>query len=118
MGKCKSFITSSLLLAMGCRIDWSRYVWWARKPEDASTNDNPQDPVRDDEILESDEDDNYGENDTESANVTNAPLPTATDATQASVEQLSALAVSSKDDTEEEKDKTPSTSTDTATTSS
>jgi hypothetical protein len=118
MEKCKSSITSSLLLAMERRINLSRYVWWARKPEDASNNGNPQDPVLDDEILESDEEDNYEEKDTESANVTNVPLPTATDATQASVEQLSALAVNCKDDDKEEKDRTPSTSKDTATTSS
>jgi hypothetical protein len=87
------------------------YVWWARKSEDASNNGNPQDPVLDDEILESDEDDQHEENDTEPANVTNVPLPTTTDATQASVEQLSALAVSSKDDDKEEGDKAPSKET-------
>jgi hypothetical protein len=81
------------------------YVWWARKSEDASNNGNPQDPVLDDEILESDEDDQHEENDTEPANVTNVPLPTTT------VEQLSALAVSSKDDHKEEGDKAPSKET-------
>jgi hypothetical protein len=53
--------------------------------------------VLDDEILESDEDDTT-HHATEGGGVTNVPLPTATDVTQASVDQLSALAVSSKDD--------------------
>jgi hypothetical protein len=100
----------------------SRYVWWARKSEDASPG-NSQDPVLDDEVLESDEDDHHEHDTTESEGVTNVPLPTTTDATQASVEQLSALAVSSKDDADDEaeigkapsKAKAPSSDKDTPT---
>jgi hypothetical protein len=95
MGRCKSSLT---IIPSGLYIDMSRYVWWARKSADASNNGNPQDPVLDDEILESDEDEQHEGDATKSTNVTNVPLPTTTDATQASVEQLSALAVSSKDD--------------------
>jgi hypothetical protein len=100
----------------------SRYVWWARKSEDASPG-NSQDPVLDDEVLESDEDDHHADDAIESEGVTNVPLPTTTDATQASVEQLSALAVSSKDDADDEaeigkapsKAKAPSSDKDTPT---
>ncbi|KAH3905008.1 hypothetical protein HBI56_217910 [Parastagonospora nodorum] len=73
------------------------YVWWARKAEDGSNSSYSHEPVLDDEILESDEDD-ASHHATEGGGVTNVPLPTATDVTQASVDQLSALAVSSKDD--------------------
>jgi hypothetical protein len=103
----------------------SSYVWWARKSEDASPG-NSQDPVLDDEVLESDEDDHHADDAPESEAVTNVPLPTTTDATQASVEQLSALAVSSKDDADDEaevakapeKAKASSSNKDTPTTSS
>jgi hypothetical protein len=72
-------------------------VWWARKAEDASSSVHSHEPILDDELLETDEEDN-GQHATESEGVTNVPLPTATDVTQASVHQLSALAVNSQDD--------------------
>jgi hypothetical protein len=102
----------------------SSYVWWARKSEDASPG-NAQDPVLDDEVLESDEDDPHADDATEAEGVTNVPLPTTTDATKGSVEQLSALAVSSKNDADDEaevakppeKTKASSSNKDTPTTS-
>jgi hypothetical protein len=73
----------------------TRYVWWARKPVDAnSSSDEHTDPIRDDESLETDEED-QGQHATEPAGeVTNVPQPVATDVTQVSVEQLEHLAVS------------------------
>lgn len=72
-----------------------RYVWWARKPVDTnSSSDEHADPIRDDESLETDEED-QGQHATEPAEqVTDVPRPVATDVTQASVEQLEHLAVS------------------------
>jgi hypothetical protein len=69
--------------------DVDRYVWFARKPAEASNYGHGNDPIHDEEILESDEEDR-GSHPT---HVTNVPLPSTTDATQASVDQLSALAV-------------------------
>jgi hypothetical protein len=70
--------------------DFDRYVWFARKPTEASNYGHGNDPVHDEEVLESDEEDRGNH----ATHVTNVPLPSTTDATQASVEQLSALAVS------------------------
>jgi len=72
-------------------------VWWARKAEDGSSASYSHEPVLDDEVLESDEED-AAHHATEGGGVTNVPLPSATDITQASVDQLSALAVGSKAD--------------------
>jgi hypothetical protein len=63
----------------------SRYVWWARKAEDKNTSTHAQDPVRDDELIQTDEEDNEQHAET--------------DVTQASVDQLSALAVSDEEPT-------------------
>jgi hypothetical protein len=73
-------------------------VWWARKAEDANSSGyHSSEPVHDEENIESDEED-HGQHATEPRTGTSVPLPTVTDATQASVEQLSTLAVSTKDD--------------------
>jgi hypothetical protein len=72
-------------------------MWWARKAEDASTSGPDQEAVHDEEVLEFDEEDN-SHHATVPSSVTNVPLPTTTDLTRASVDQLSALAMSSKDD--------------------
>jgi hypothetical protein len=97
MLKCKS---PSKLVQCMCP-DLRSYVWWARKAENTGSAGAYQDPILDDELLETDEED-QGHAAPAPAAVTNVPLPTATDMTQASVDQLSALAVSSKDDEEPE----------------
>jgi hypothetical protein len=97
MAKCEF---SSTMVHCTCP-DIRSYVWWARKAENTGSAGAYQDPILDDEPLETDEED-QGHHATAPAAVTNVPLPTATDLTQASVDQLSALAVSSKDDEEPE----------------
>jgi hypothetical protein len=87
-----------MVLSRKAVADFNRYVWWARKPTDASSYGQGNDPVHDEEDLESDEEDRGHH----ATNITNVPLPSATDATQASVEQLAALAVST-DEQEREK---------------
>jgi hypothetical protein len=71
----------------------SRYVWWARKAQDASSSTHDQEPVLDDELIQTDEEDSERDA-VDAEGVTNVPLPSTTDVTQASVDQLSALAVS------------------------
>jgi hypothetical protein len=93
------------------------YVWWARKAEDASTSTYSHEPVLDDELIQTDEEDDE-QHAVDADGVTNVPLPSATDVTQASVDQLSALAVSdeapiseakaSADATTKKKEPTPS----------
>jgi hypothetical protein len=72
-------------------------VWYARRSDDAGTSSHRHEATHDDEAIEADEED-HREDATEASTGTSVPLPTATDATRASVEQLSSLAVSSKDD--------------------
>jgi hypothetical protein len=93
MEKCKSFYIHHHTCHLLMLID--RYVWWARKPVDTnSSSDEHGDPIRDDESLEPDEEDN-GQHATEpAAQVTDVPRPVAADVTQVSVEQLEHLAVS------------------------
>jgi hypothetical protein len=95
-----------MVLSRKAVADFNRYVWWARKPTDASSYGQGNDPVHDEEDLESDEEDRGHH----ATNITNVPLPSATDATQASVEQLAALAVST-DEQEREKPAASSTYT-------
>lgn len=75
------------------------FVWYARKSTDAGS-DGSHEPVLDDEPLESDEEAAAQQQATAQAQapVTDVPLPSTTDVTKASIEQLSALAVSSQDD--------------------
>lgn len=75
--------------------------WYARKPDDATAAHAGED-VQDEEDIETDEEDR-GQHATDRSQ-TNVPLPTATDVTQASVEQLSTLAMS--DESEDKKDAT------------
>jgi hypothetical protein len=67
-------------------------LWYARKPEDTSNLDNVHDTIRDEEMLESDEEDDGNHARESSDAVQPAPIPTATDASQASVEQLTSVA--------------------------
>ncbi|CAO2658560.1 Nn.00g062830.m01.CDS01 [Neocucurbitaria sp. VM-36] len=68
--------------------------WYARKPEDSSSSGYSHEATQDEEILESDEEE-HGLHTTEHESSTTPllPIPTTTDVTQASVEQLAAVAL-------------------------
>jgi hypothetical protein len=83
-------VSISIGLSHRAVADFDRYVWFARKPTEASNYGYGNDPIHDEEVLESDEEDRGNH----TTHVTNVPLPSTTDATQASVEQLSTLSVS------------------------
>lgn len=80
------------------------FVWYARKSADASP-DGSHEPVLDEEPLESDEEIAAQQEASQpaQAEVTDVPLPTTTDITKASVEQLATLAVSSPIDKQDDK---------------
>ena len=72
-------------------------MWYARKSEDAAVSSHAHEATHDDEAIEAEEED-HREDAAEPCAGTSVPLPTATGATRASVEQLSSIAVSPKDD--------------------
>lgn len=96
--KCRLFATCQTWIAANASC--TRLFWYARKPEDANVTHAGED-FQDEEDIETDEEDR-GQHATEPKTQTNVPLPTATDVTQASVEQLSTLAVS--DESKDKKD--------------
>jgi hypothetical protein len=78
-------------------ILYCSFFYYARKPESASNSGSAEDDVSWEESIDRDEEDEGHQSRPANATSTpSAPLPTTTDATQASVDQLAAIAT--KDD--------------------